>query len=357
MVVSLLDEYIRPYLTTRGLLPENQETPIHFTNLTNIPEDLLYRRNHFAYPLLQKRAINIPILGEVVQPLTVDYEFIRSLPSRTVPVVLECAGNKRSFFEPKTFGEQWGRGAVGQGIWKGTSLSLLLHLAGIKPSAQEVVVEGWDAGKRNDMTGIFPYARSLPIKKAMHPDTILAYEYNGKPLTRRHGFPVRLIVPHWYAMASVKWVRRIIVTDFPFQGPFQSVDYQYYPDKMNERGKHPVTILNVNSSIQRPLDRSILRKGKHYIQGIAWTGLGQINQVELSFDEGDTWVQAQIERAPFQPYSWVHWGYEWEVNRIGEYSIISKSRDTCGRFQPMAAYWNRKGYGYNAADQVKIIVE
>jgi DMSO/TMAO reductase YedYZ molybdopterin-dependent catalytic subunit len=356
-VGTLFDESVRPYLTTRTLFPENQEAPIHFINLTSFPEELLYRRNHFAYPILQKESYSLSIHGEVAQPRTLDYGFIRSLPSRKVPVVLECAGNKRSFFEPKTFGEQWERGALGHGIWKGTSLSHLLQIAGIKPSAQEVIVEGWDAGSRDDMPGIFPYARSIPINKAMHPDTLLAYEYNGYPLTRRHGYPFRLIVPHWYAMASVKWVRRIIVTESPFQGPFQSVDYQYYPDKANEQVKHPVTVLNVNSSIQKPLDQSIMRKGKHDIQGIAWTGLGEINQVELSFDEGDTWVGAKLGRTPFQPRSWVHWGYEWEVNRTGEYSIISKSRDTYGRVQPMAAYWNRKGYGYNAADQVIIRVE
>ncbi|WP_248929569.1 sulfite oxidase [Paenibacillus hamazuiensis] len=353
----MFDESVRPYLITRKLSPENQETPFHFTNLASIPEELLYRRNHFAYPPIHQESFRISILGEVARPRTLDYDFIRSLPPRTVAVVLECAGNKRSFFKPKTFGEQWERGAVGQGIWKGVSLSYLLQLAGIKPSAQEVVVEGWDAGSRDDMPGIFSYARSIPIQKAMQSDTILAYEFNGRPLTWRHGFPVRLIVPHWYAMASVKWVRKIIVTEFPFQGPFQTVDYQIYPDKANEQAKYPVTIMNVNSSIQRPLDRSIMRKGKHYIQGIAWTGLGEVRQVELSFDGGDTWVTARIGRTPVQPASWVHWGYEWDVNRAGEYLIISRAGDTYGRVQPMTAHWNRKGYSYNAADQVNVTVE
>ncbi|TJY40659.1 hypothetical protein E5161_16005 [Cohnella pontilimi] len=232
----------------------------------------------------------------------------------------------------------------------------MLRLADLKPSAQEVIVEGWDAGSREDMPGIFPYARSLPITKAMHPDTLLAYEYNGQPLTWRHGFPFRLIVPHWYAMASVKWVRRIVAVDALFQGPFQSVDYQYYPDNENEQVKYPVTILNVNSSILQPLDRSVLRKGKHAIQGIAWTGLGQISRVELSLDEGNTWVAATIGRTSFEPPSWVHWSYEWEINQSGEFTILSRSSDIYGRAQPLEAYWNRKGYGYHAADRVKVVV-
>jgi len=357
VVGGLFNESARPYLIARKLFPENQEAPVQFIDLTNIPEELLYRRNHFAYPPLRQESYQISIVGEVAQPRTVNYDFIRSLPSRSVPVVLECAGNKRAFFEPATFGEQWEKGAWAQGVWTGTSLSHLLQLAGIKASAREVVIEGWDAGYRTDMPGEFPYARSLPILQAMHPDTLLAYEYNGRPLTRKHGFPLRLIVPHWYAMASVKWVKRIIVTESAFQGPFQSVDYQYDLQNTNGQEKSPVTILNVNSSILRPLDRSIMRKGKQVIQGIAWTGLGEIHQVELSLDGGNTWAAAQMGRIPYQSQACVYWSYEWEVQRTGEYSIISRSRDTFGRVQPMTALWNRKGYGYNAADLVKVRIE
>ncbi|KKO50767.1 molybdopterin-dependent oxidoreductase [Paenibacillus sp. DMB20] len=136
---------------------------------------------------------------------------------------------KKRVIEPAYIGcgEQWERGAIGQGIWTGVPLSSLLQMAGMKPLAREVVAEGWDEGHRPDMPGSFPYARSLPISKAMHPDTLIAYAYNGQPLTYRHGFPLRLIVPHWYAMASVKWVRRIIVTSDAFQGPFQRLPAEF----------------------------------------------------------------------------------------------------------------------------------
>ncbi|WP_241158347.1 sulfite oxidase [Cohnella candidum] len=326
-------------------------------NLTNIPEELLYRRNHFAYPTLQEEAYRITIQGAVSQPRVFDNQTIRSLPSRNVHVVLECAGNKRAFFEPKTFGEQWERGAWAQGVWTGVPLSELLRYAGMKPSAQEVVAEGWDMGRRHDMPGIFPFARSIPVATAMHPDTLLAYAYNGSPLSPRHGFPYRLIVPRWYAMASVKWVRRIFVTESPFQGPFQSIDYQYYPDKTNPQIKYPVTIQHVNSSILTPRDRSIMRKGRHAIHGTAWTGLGEIDRVEISVDGGTSWREAKIERPTDRPHGWVLWRYDWDANQAGEYSILSRARDTSGRIQPMRAYWNRKGYGYNAADRIKILIE
>lgn len=351
------NELLRPFLTTRELCPENQETPVHVTSLASLPEELFYRRNHFPYPTLTDAALSLEISGQVAEPRILGMNTLRSMPPRSVYTVLECAGNKRSFFEPDTFGEQWTRGAIGQGEWKGVPLSDLLRLAGLKASAKEIVIEGWDYGKRPDLDGIFPYARSLPIDQAMHPGTIVAYEFNGKPMTVRHGFPFRLLVPHWYAMASVKWMRRIIAIDRPFQGPFQSIDYQYYPRPESDEGKYPVTRLHVNSSVQRPVDRSILPKGSHRVQGIAWTGEGVIKRVELSFDKGGTWVPAEVWNNPDRPYSLVHWHYEWKVERSGEYTIMSKAEDTSGRSQPMVAEWNRKGYGYHAADRVTVKVE
>lgn len=347
---------LKPYFITRELLPENQETPIHFMDLKEFPEYLFYRRNHFSYPLLIEDLFHFHILGEVVNSRTFHLESIRSMPSRSVTAILECAGNKRSFFEPKTYGEQWERGAIGQGTWRGVPLSYLLQLAGLKESSLEVVVEGWDVGRRVDLPGIHPFARSLSMEKAMHPDTIIAYEFNGYPLTFRHGFPFRLVVPQWYAMASVKWVKRILVIDHAFQGPYQTIDYQYYPNPQDDQQKVPVTILNVNSSIQRPLDHSLLPKGRHYIQGIAWTGMGEINRVQISLDGGGDWVEARLYRYPNQSRAWAHWFYEWEIQQAGEYLIMSRSEDTYGRIQPLSPKWNRKGYGYNAADRARVRV-
>lgn len=131
------------------------------------------------------------------------------LPSKTVKAVLECAGNKRSLFEPKVFGEQWGKGAISQGSWKGVPLRILLELSGIREGAKEVIVEGYDYGKRTDLNNVYTYVRSLPIEVALHPDTIIAYAYNNMPIPFKHGFPLRLIVPQWYAMASVNGLNKL----------------------------------------------------------------------------------------------------------------------------------------------------
>ena len=247
--------------------------------------------------------------------------------------------------------------AISQGIWKGVPLNHLLTYTGLKGTALEVVFEAYDYGKRKDLEDTFHFTRSLPIQKALHPDTLVAYELNGKSITFKHGYPLRLIVPQWYGMASVKWLKRIIVIDHHFKEPFQEIDYNYYPYRDSNAGKTPVTNINVNSIIQRPLSKSILDTGKHIIEGIAWTGAGGIVGVEVSTDGGQKWHKAKLSKDLSQPYSWTFWTYNWEATYKGEYLIKSRARDSFGRSQPLEAMWNRKGYGYNAKYTIKIKVE
>ncbi|MFT9497253.1 molybdopterin-dependent oxidoreductase [Anaerosolibacter sp.] len=181
--------------------------------------------------------------------------------------------------------------------------------------AIDVVFEGYDYGRRTDMEGIFHYARSLPIQKAMHPDTIIAYELNGKPIPYFLGGPFRLIVPQWYAMASVKWLKQITIIDHSFDGPFQTVDYIYYPHKEDYQGKRPVTSIKTDAIIQQPLNYITLDIGVHNIYGIAWTGSGIITGVELSFDEGTTWKKVRLQQDTNQQYTWTFWEYTWNAEK------------------------------------------
>jgi DMSO/TMAO reductase YedYZ molybdopterin-dependent catalytic subunit len=347
---------VKPYLVTRRLQPENQETPIQFVENDRIQTSLFYRRNHFSYPNLTYSNYFLPINGLVTTPILLSMQSILQLPSKTLEVVMECSGNKRSLFEPKVFGEQWGKGAISQGAWKGVPLRTLLEISGIKEGAKEVVVEGYDFGVRTDSDKVFSYTRSLPLKKALHPDTIIAYEYNKQPLSFKHGFPFRLIVPQWYGMASVKWIKQISVIASPFNGPFQKVDYMYYPNLENDDGAHPVTTINVNSTIQRPLDLARINTGKHVIKGIALTGKGYITKVEISTDNGHTWSEAQVSQSK-SSYKWVSWSYEWNADKKGIVTILSKATDSYGQTQPSKPYWNRNGYGYNAIDTIKVKIE
>lgn len=347
----------KPYLTTRSLQPENQETPISFIGDDLMPQKLFYRRNHFAFPALTHLNYWLPINGLVTSPLILSLHDLMQMPSETVKIVMECSGNKRGFFRPKVFGEQWKKGAMSQGVWKGVALRTILNLAGLRMNAKEVVVEGFDNGKRSDVDQVFHFTRSLPLDKALHPDTMIAYELNGQPIPFKHGYPLRLIVPQWYAMASVKWVKQITVIEEQFSGPFQSIDYMYYPNQEDNKGAYPVTTMNVNSTIQKPLDMDVLNTGTHEIRGLAWSGSGTITKVEISLDGGQTWANTNIETNPQADYSWIAWSYSWNVTEKGEYTILSKATDSSGQSQPKTPFWNRKGYGYNAIDQIRVQIK
>ncbi|MEC1715916.1 sulfite oxidase [Schinkia azotoformans] len=346
-----------PYLTSKRLSPENQESPIHFLYEWLTPIKYFYRRNHFPYPVLTKENFLLSITGEVSHPRFLSYDKLLSMPVKSLLIPLECAGNKRANFMPKVYGEQWEDGAISQGKWTGVPLRNILQKAGVSNDAKEVVFDGADYGTKPTIDESIPFQRSLPIEKAMHPDTIIAYKYNNKPLTFKQGYPLRLIVPNWYAMASVKWLSKITVINHTFAGPFQADDYVYYPHKDSDNDKIPVTLLNVNSTIQKPINLSILNTGTHYIQGMAWTGCGIITEVQIGFDKGEPWHNATLYKFPHENYSWVFWSIQWKVEEKGEYTIFSRAKDSNGRIQPLTAFWNRKGYGFNAVTKVNVKIE
>lgn len=346
----------KPFLTTRKLQPENQESPIHFLSSWLTPAKYFYRRNHFSYPSLTDRHLWLQICGNVPQPRFFHLNDILSMPAKSLILPVECAGNKRAYFDPKVYGEQWEDGAVSQGKWTGVPLSHLLELTGFSNQTKEVVFQGADFGRKPDKEDLIPFKRSLPLEKALQPDTLIAYLYNDKPLDYKHGYPFRLIVPNWYGMASVKWLHKIELINDSFNGPFQTEDYVYYPHKHNDHESFPVTTLQVNSTIQQPLPFSILNTGVHEIKGIAWTGKGEITGVEISLDNGDTWRKAVLERLN-EPYAWTKWSFLWNAEKKGEYSIYVRAKDSQGRIQPMNAFWNRKGYGYNAVSKVNVKIE
>lgn len=348
----LHDQKVKPYLITRSLIPENQETPIPFINFNMpVPSPLFYRRNHFKYPSVTPDNLTLKISGLVDRPSLYGYSDLVRLPSRTVSALLECSGNKRAFFKDKVFGDQWENGAISEGVWKGVPLSDLLMYSGLNIRAKEIVFRGRDSGIKS--TKHTYYQRSLPISKALDPEVLVAYEYNGKPLPPKHGFPFRLIVPGWYGMASVKWLDMITVIADQFSGPFQTEDYVYY----YENGTAElVTEINVNSSILQPLDKEILQEGMLVIKGIAWTGKGIVSKVEISFDKGQSWESAKLLNHPKQ-YQTVEWSFTKRILPDKEYNITVRAIDSEGRKQPSEGVWNKKGYGYNGNMQITVKAE
>lgn len=343
---------VRPHLTTRSVNPENQETPIHFISFIEpVADSLFYRRNHFPYPILTPESFTLKISGSVHHALLFNYSDLLKLTSKSKRLLIECSGNKRAYFEEKVFGEQWENGAMSEGVWKGVPLKTLLELTGIKTGVAEVLFRGRDSGVKNRQ--YIPYERSLPIARALHPEVMIAYEYNGKPLSHKHGFPFRLIVPGWYGMASVKRLNEIILIKDKFTGPFQNDDYVYY---FQNGTSEQVTTNHVNSTIQQPLDQQLVKSGAYDIRGIAWTGSGVVSKVEISFDKGDSWEQAKLEKTP-KEYQTVSWSYPMEFKSGNEYHISVRATDSEGKTQPAEAIWNKKGYGFNAIMQISVKAE
>src|SRR5437667_10479297 len=202
----------------RSESPLNLEMPFEQLEGFITPTELFYVRTHFPVPHIDRDAWWLRVEGDVENPFAINYEQLLELESMTVPVTLECAGNNRNFLEPKVKGVQWRLGAVGTAEWTGVPLSIVLDRAGVKPGACDVIREGADGGDLEEAkrpAGTMKFARSIPLSKA-RADVLLAYKMNASELPPQHGFPLRAVVPGWYAMASIKWLQRIIVSNQPF---------------------------------------------------------------------------------------------------------------------------------------------
>jgi DMSO/TMAO reductase YedYZ molybdopterin-dependent catalytic subunit len=207
-----------------------------------------------------------------------------------------------------------------------------------------------------------PFIRSIPIEKAMDPDTLVATQLNGAPLPKHNGFPARAMVPGWIGAASCKWLTEIKVLDKEFEGNFMSPGYRMpnQPVKPGEVVKpedtHPVTVLNVKSLITAPLDGSTARARTLDIKGVAWAGEADVTKVEVSIDGGNSWQAADLGKDRSR-YAWRMFQYKWKAPKAGDYTILSRATDSQGRVQPATPVWNPSGYLHNAIDQVKIHVQ
>ena len=318
--------------------PLNLEMPFEKLDGFITRSDDFYIRCHFPVPKIDRKSWRLRVDGEVEKPFELGYDDLLALESRKVPATLECAGNNRNFLEPKVKGVQWGLGAVGNAEWTGVSLSILLDRAGVKAGAREVILEGADNGPLEDPKappGNVRFARSIPMSKARE-DVLLAYRMNEVALTADHGFPVRAIVPGWYAVASVKWLQRIIVTDRPFRGYYQTIDYAFW----RRNGAHaelvPLREMQTKAEIARPAKGdTVPANSKVRVRGAAWTGEGEITKVEISADGGATWAEAKLDAMPARN-AWRLWEYDWHTPAAaGKQTLVARATDSQGRTQPV----------------------
>ena len=346
-------------LIVRSARPPDYETPVALLDSWITPIEHFYVRSHLPAPGgVDAATWTLSIDGEVNAQTTLTLDDLRKMPSATITSTLECAGNGRAFFEPPVAGIQWMKGAIGTARWTGVRLSDVLKRAGVKSTGRFVTMNGADRA-----LGTMPdFVRQVPMDKAMHADTILAYEMNGQPIPALHGFPLRAIIPGWEGAYSVKWLTSMRVIDKEFDGFWVATGYRY-PTKrvapgsaVDPKDMAPLVGLAVKSLITRPLEGAILTPGKVDVAGFAWAGETDIARVEVSADSGATWQAARLTGEQAK-YTWRRFEFTFDAAKPESYLILSRATDANGRTQPVTAAWNPSGYLWNAPDSVRIEVK
>jgi sulfane dehydrogenase subunit SoxC len=350
-VVSLVE--LELAFRNHGFMDELLREPI-------TPLGCHYLLNHFDIPHLDADGYTIQVGGRVSRPFQISLSELQASQTVTQLVTMECAGVGRATLSPRPLYVPWLRNDFGTYQWTGTPLAPLLTQAGLLGDAVEVLFTGWDVGVDQGVEHAFE--RSIPVADAMRPEVMLVWAANGQPLLPQHGFPLRLIVPSWYGVASVKWLRAITVLQQPFEGMEEAQEYRYRQSP-HEEGE-PVREKRVMSVILPPgipdmLSRErFVRPGTVTVQGMAWSGGGSIAKVEFSADGGQSWQQASLTPVSNDPYAWVQWEASWTAGS-GTTVLMSRATDTAGASQPLNPndVWNLGGDGVNAADRVTVSVK
>jgi DMSO/TMAO reductase YedYZ molybdopterin-dependent catalytic subunit len=341
-------------MIVRSPRPEDLEMPLDgFTDWIT-PIDRFFVRCHTYTPTVNLSGWSLKVDGVVEHPITLTMDDLKKLPRVELVGVLECAGNGRSFYQPRVPGTQWAFGSVGNARWAGVRLRDVLKKTGLKSSAQQILFDGADVpiGKMPD------FQRTIPTAKALHPDTLLAYEMNGQSLPVQHGFPLRVIAPGWAGASWVKWLQHIEVLDHEFEGFWMKSAYRH-PTRPVPPGTAvdasemvPVTDLNVKSVIATPAGWA--KPGPVRVRGAAWSNTSPVSKVDVSTDGGQSWKQAKLIGRQTQ-YGWRIWQYDWKPAE-GSYTLMSRATNMAGRTQPLSQEWNPPGYLWNVAQPVALTI-
>lgn len=314
----------------------NFSSPLAKVSGTVVANPLFFLRSNNPPPTLAASDWRLRIDGRVRTPLSVGLDDLRALGSHTQEMWLECAGNSRRRFDPPGEGNQWDDQAVGNARFTGVPLRGLLDRAGLEPDAIELVTTGADADS---------FQRGLPLDVALRSDVLLAWEMNGEPIPPPNGGPVRLVVPGWAGIASVKWPARIEVVNTPFRGHFNAERYII----VDEAGRTLRTVreMPVKSIIAQPSHGETVDAVEQTAFGFAWSGTGEIARVDVSTDGGRGWSPARLV-AGEGPLAWTRWEFQWTPGSSGPASLAVRATDTTGNVQPERVPWNHFGYQMNA---------
>ena len=347
---SFYKEELQLALRNRGMPLEGLRYPI-------TPAGMHYLLIHYDIPDIDVNQWRLEVGGMVARPLTLTLDEIKERPARTLAVTMECAGNGRALFAPRRISQPWFTEAIGTAQWMGTPLRGILEEAGLRAGSTEVVFTGLDRGVEGSQAQY--YQRSLTVDDAGGEEPLLAYEMNGEPLQPQHGYPLRLLVPGWYGMTSVKWLGSIEAVAEPFQG-YQMVSAYRYWQAEGDAGE-PVTRIRVRALMVPPgipdfMTRTrLVQAGPVTLTGRAWAGRPSVRRVEVSSDGGSTWSDAQLGK-PLSPYAWTEWSFRWNA-MPGVHTLCVRATDSEGKVQPEDPTWNVGGYGNNMIQRVKVVVE
>jgi DMSO/TMAO reductase YedYZ molybdopterin-dependent catalytic subunit len=338
------------------LAARNHALPLEALRHELTPVGLHYLLTHFDIPHVDAAAWRLELGGLVERPLSLTLADVRARPARTLAVTMECAGNGRALAEPRNASQPWLLEAVGTAEWTGTPLAPLLAEAGLLPDAVELVFTGLDRGVQSDVEQ--DYARSLRVAEALRDEVMLAWAVNGQPLPPQHGFPLRLVVPAWYGMTHVKWLRSIEAVSEPFRGWQQEEAYRVRAAE-DEPGE-PVNRMLPRSLLVPPgipdfLSRvRFVEPGPCVLAGRAWSGTPPVTRVEVSGDGGASWADATVGE-PVSAFAWQGWTFAWDADP-GEHELCCRATDVEGRSQPAVPVWNHGGYCNNAIQRVPVVV-
>ena len=314
-----------------------------------MPNAHFYVRNHFQIPVLDASTWRLALGGLVERATDFELRELTAMRTETAVVTLECAGNGRYQLDPPVEGEKWRLGAVSTAEWTGVPLIEVLDRVGVKNAAREIVFRGADSGSV-DGRGEIAFERSLSLDDVGDSQALLAYAMNGEALPLQHGYPLRLIVPGWYGVASVKWLTGIDVVADRFDGYFQAEKYWFEVEVDGVVRREPVSLQRVRALITEPADDAELGCGDVAIRGVAWSGAATIARVEVSVGDGP-WQQARLVGGR-RPHSWQWWELITHLDRPGSTSVRARATDQSGRTQPEQPEWNRNGYGNNAVQRL-----
>jgi DMSO/TMAO reductase YedYZ molybdopterin-dependent catalytic subunit len=329
------------------------------------PIDRFFVRDHTETPLIDVDTWRLRVFGTGLrgapaldQAVEFGYADLLGMPAETISAFIECAGNGRSFYttqqNQQVSGTAWRLGAVGVARWRGVRLATVLERAGLTDAAVDVMPRGLDPEFIDNGTNLGRVRRPLPVAKALD-DVLLAYEMNGETLPPDHGFPLRLVVPNWVGIASIKWVGDIEVSDAPLVSPWNTRFYRLFGPGFPPEGSPPVSRQVTKSAFELPWGAGLAAGHAHTLHGRSWSGNGVIRRVEVSVDGGTNWRRAHLHAAT-GPHAWQTWHVPWHPRQTGPHELLARAEDQTGTVQPVESTFNTLGYLFGAVARHPVTV-